>query len=174
MKRAIARACSLLGALLLAGAALQACSPSPEPPSETLIEAGDDPAVAESIKDAVRTLDVFWDKFDTRAAGADSFVVKLAMRAPDGYVEYVWADLIRHSDSEVVARLAVDPVHLKDLAFGSEVRVSPQLISDWGYEKGGKLYGHFTTRALISHMTPEQLAMVKDQLAPTPLELEDR
>ena len=159
----------------LASLSLQACSaPKPAVQSETLIDTGDDPAVAASTREAIKTLDAFWSKIDQRDPAASKFVVKLALRADDGYIEHIWANYVSRTDREIVARIADDPVHLKGIAFGSEVRVKPELISDWGYEKAGKLYGYYTTRALMSRMSPEQLAEVEGRLSPKPLETEAR
>ncbi len=155
----------------LASLSLAACSDlKPEVQSETLVDTGNDPAVAASTKEAVKTLDVFWSKFAQQDPGSSQFSVKLALKADDGYVEHIWARLVSHTDREVVAKIADDPVHLKGIVFGSEVRVSKALISDWGYEKGGKMFGYYTTRALLPLATPDQRAEAAARLSPTPLE----
>ena len=168
--RPFRRALPIVAAALLAGPLLHACSP-PHSAGDPLLEPpADDPALAEATKKAVSTLGMFWAKFDTHAAGTSDYNVKLRLIGQDGYVEYIWAEPLRHSTEEVVARLANDPVHLAGLKFGSEVRAPVGQIADWSYEKEGKLFGHFTTRALVKWATPEQRAEYEHLLAPTPLE----
>eukprot|EP01035_Chromulina_nebulosa_P035763 gene35763-48090_t len=94
------------------------------------------------------------------------------MTGQDGFKEFIWAEPVRHTDDEVIARLANEPQHLRGLTLGSEVRVKKDLIFDWGYEKGGKLYGHFTTRVLMNKFTPEERAEVEGRFSPMPLEPE--
>ena len=164
------RALPIIAAALIAGPLMHACS-EPDTSGDPLIEpARNDPALAAATRQAVSTLDVFWSKFDTQAAGTSDYFVKLRMTGQDGYVEYIWAEPVRHSADEVVARLANDPVHLEGLELGSEVRAPPGEIADWSYTKNSKMYGHFTSRALAKWATPEQRAGYDRLLAPTPLE----
>ena len=88
----------------------------------------------------------------------------------DGVELMVWADPISHSATEVVATLANDPVHLEGVRHGSRVTVTPDTVVDWAYEKNGKLYGHYTTRALLGRMPAGDRAQVEPLLSPTPLE----
>lgn len=168
--RRVMQALPIIAAILIAGPSMQACS-APNSEGDPLIEpSADDPALAEATKQAVSTLGIFWSKFDTHAAGTRNYDVKLRLVGQDGYVEYIWAEPVRHSADEVVAHLANEPVHLAGLKLGSEVRASVGQIADWAYAKDGKLYGHFTSRALAKWATPEQRALYERVLAPTPLE----
>ena len=157
-----------LAAALLCAPMLLGCSPH-ETPAD-IVEAPNDVAVDAAMRDAVKSLGVFWAKFDAREAGLSDYTVKLAMKAKGGGTELIWAEPISHSDTEVVARLLNDPVYLADVEYGSVVHVSPDLVVDWAYTKASKAYGHYTTRALKSRFTPEQRAETEGLLAPTPLE----
>jgi len=167
---------AFVAALLLAAPALQACSqPTPAAGEDRLITPPeDDRALNVAMKKAVETQDIFWAKFDAREPGTSNYGVKLEMIAPDGFHEYIWAEPVSHTPDQVVARIANEPVHLKGVSLGSEVRVKADTLWDWTYQKGGKAYGHFTTRALMSSATPEQRAEVQGLLAPTPLESDAR
>jgi uncharacterized protein YegJ (DUF2314 family) len=172
MMRTAFRIAALTLVVALSAPTLQACSDrAPVAESETLIEPPpDDPAVLAAMKQAIDTQNVFWTKFDAREPGVTNYAVKLGMTGSDGYKEFIWAEPIRREGGEVVARLANEPVHLTGLQLGSEVRVKQDLVFDWTYEKGGKAFGHFTTRALMRHATPAQRAETEGLLAPTPLE----
>jgi uncharacterized protein YegJ (DUF2314 family) len=154
--------------IALATAMLSACSQ----PADRLIEPGvDQPRVDAAMAEASKSLPQFWAKFDAREPGTTDFVVKLAMPAGHG-TEYIWADPVSHSDTEVVATLANEPFHIEGVHSGSRVIVRPEKVVDWTYEKNGKLYGHFTTRALLRQMTAAERAQVEPDLSPTPLEAE--
>ncbi|MDZ4370241.1 MAG: DUF2314 domain-containing protein [Phenylobacterium sp.] len=169
-----ARVGLVVAAALLGAPSTAACAPRPEAPKETAEDlvnvAPDDGAMEKAKADARRTLGLFWSKFDARAAGIDSFSVKVGLPVKDGGAEHLWATPLRRDSETIVVRIANDPVYIKDLAYGDEIEVEPELISDWAYEKNGKLYGHFTTRALLSSLTPEQRAEIEGTLATTPIE----
>ncbi|MCR5879985.1 DUF2314 domain-containing protein [Phenylobacterium sp. J367] len=162
----IGAAMTLLAACGQGGAA-PAAEAIVQPPAE-------DAALAAAEKRARETLPVFWSKFDQQAPGTSNYSVKVALQAPGGYTEHIWAQPLTHSEAEVVAKLLNDPVRVTGLAYGSEVRVQPNQISDWAYGKDGKYYGHFTTRALTQYATPEQRAQAAAILAAEPLETEVR
>ena len=162
----------VVAAVLLCGPMLQACSDQkPQNPGDRIINTtADDAALNAAMKQAVDTLDVFWAKFDAKPPGTDNYAIKLGMTGQDGFKEFIWAEPVRRTNDEVVARLANEPEHLRGLTLGSEVHVKQDLIFDWGYERNGKLYGHFTTRVLMNRMTPEELAEVEGRFSPTPIE----
>jgi uncharacterized protein YegJ (DUF2314 family) len=158
--------------LLTAALVLGACSEAQAPPaSETLIDTPqDDPAMDAAMKQAVDTQGIFWAKFEKKEPGTSEYAVKLAITGQDGYREFIWAEPIRRTNREVVAKLLNVPVHLQGLELGSEVRADRNLVFDWSYEKGGRAYGQYTTRVLLDRMSPAQRAEAEAMLAPTPLE----
>jgi uncharacterized protein YegJ (DUF2314 family) len=166
----VLKAGAIVGALMLVSAALSACSAPPAGQERLLEPSADDPAVNTAMRQAVETQDIFWRKFGAKEPGTTDYAVKLKMTAEDGYKEFIWAEPVRREGAEIVARLANEPVHLRNLRLGSEVRVSRDLIADWTYTRNGKAYGHFTTRALKKLATPEELAEIEGVLSPTPLE----
>lgn len=162
------RAAVAFGAIAMAVTTVAACAPRET--SADIIEAKGNAAVEAAMVEAQTTLGGFWTKFDEKPAEISDYTIKVAIKTEGGGTEYLWSEPIGHSPTEVVARLENDPVYLPDLQYGSTVRVAPAQIVDWAYEKTGKLYGHFTTRALLPGMTPPQRAQVEPLLAPTPLE----
>lgn len=150
---------------------LTACSQPDAVKADRVIDTSpDDAAMNAAKKRATETLVQFWTKFDGQAQGVTHYVVKLGLTGQDGFVEFIWAEPVRREGDQVVARLANEPEHLRPLRLGSEVRVSQRLIADWGYQKDGQMYGHFTTRVLLPKMPSEERAQVELLLAPTPLE----
>jgi uncharacterized protein YegJ (DUF2314 family) len=162
---------ALLGAPLTA-----ACSAPKAPVKETakdLVNVDPDDAAVEKAKAEARsTLGLFWAKFDARDPSVEGYSLKVGLPVKGGGQEHLWATPLSHDAETVVVRVANDPVYIKDLAYGDEIEVEPALISDWSYRKNGKLYGHFTTRAMMPTATPAQRAQVEGMLSPTPLEAE--
>lgn len=162
-------AAGLLGAAMLALAA-PACSQ----PQEAFIEvAEDDAAMDAAIASAKASLPLFWGRFEARTPEYSDFTVKAGMTTAGGQgTEHIWIDLVDYRDGKIRGRLANEPVHLGEhLAYGSEVEVPESIISDWGYTKGEVIYGHFTTRVLMTRQDPDA-TLAEYGLSPTPLESE--
>lgn len=151
-----------------AGAALvlAACGPKDQITSVS----ADDAKVNAAIAQAKQTLPAFWAAYDGQEPGASHYQVKAAMRTAHGGVEHIWVDVLSHSGLAVRGALANDPEDLGALKYGSSVAVDEKIISDWLYEKGGKVYGGYTIRALLDRASPDERKRVEAQLAPTPLE----
>ena len=157
----------LLGAAVLgATPTLGACSD----PEDLVHTTDDDAAVNGAIQEARRTLPVFWEKYEAQAAGYDAFALKVGLDADGGGVEHIWVSDITREGDKVFGHVANDPVDIATLSNRDRVEVEIQRVSDWQYTRDGKLYGHFTTRALFPKANPEQRAMAAELFAPTPLE----
>jgi uncharacterized protein YegJ (DUF2314 family) len=130
----------------------------------------DDPTVNAAIAQARATLPIFWKKFDAHAPGVSAYRIKAALTSAHGGVEHIWIDVLSHSGVAVRGTLANDPADLADLKFGSEVTAPVEKISDWMYQKDGKIYGAFTLRVLADRQGSAERARVRAMLPPTPLE----
>lgn len=157
---------------MLAIPVVSACGRTPErAPEEELIFAKEaDAEVAAATAEARRTLPVFWGKFDARPAGYADYALKVGLKTSGGGVEHIWMDVLDRRDGKVRGVLANEPYELPGLKAGSQVEVEEALISDWQYSKGGKLYGHFTTRALTSRANAAQRAQAAELFSPQPVE----
>jgi len=152
---------AVAGAVVIAG-----CSPK-----EKLVPvAPTDPKVNAAIAQARATLPTFWEKFDNQAPGVTHYEVKAKLVTPRGCCEHIWVDVESHNDLAVRGTLANNPVELTGVRFGSEITFGPERISDWLYQKNGKIYGGYTVRALAERMSPEEQRQAERQLSPTPLE----
>jgi uncharacterized protein YegJ (DUF2314 family) len=160
----------VLAALLVAGA----CTRTAEADDEIMLIDPDDKAVNQAKGEAVRTLPVFWSKFDAKDQGASLYLVKVALHAKGGGDEIVWAEPLQHAPDEVVVRIANRPIYLAEPKLHDVIHVPPEDLVDWSYEKNGKLYGNFVTRSTMSRAKPEERAFMEAHLAPTPLESESR
>jgi len=130
---------------------------------------GDRDRLAASAE-AIKTLPIFWAKFDNPAPGTDGYFLKVALHYGRNGLEHFWATPLRRDGDKVTVRLANDPIYVKGVKNGQVMTVKLASVSDWTYSKDGKAYGHFTPRMLARKGTPEQRAEIEALLAPTPLE----
>jgi uncharacterized protein YegJ (DUF2314 family) len=132
------------------------------------------PEVVSAMAEARRTLAIFWRRYDAKTPGADQFALKVSFPTRHGGQEYMWVAPTQRTDAEVVGQLIDEPEKVEGLKPGDQVRFDPGRIADWGYERGGKVYGNFTTRILLNNFSPEDRAHAAAHFSPTPLETEDR
>jgi uncharacterized protein YegJ (DUF2314 family) len=151
---------------------LSACAREPErsPEQELIFSEEQDAAVAAASNEARKSLPVFWAKFDAKPAGYGDYAVKAAFKTRGGSTENIWVNVIGRADGTVTGELANEPYDLSALKLGDQVEVDETAISDWQYSKGGKLYGHFTTRALTARANAAQRAQSAELFSPQPLE----
>lgn len=162
-----------LAILAAATVGLVACgqADSAQPLSEKMIYTDGGAELDKARAEAVRTLPTFWTKFYAKTPDTSDFALKVKLATDDGKgSEYIWAEPIRQTGDIVVVRLVNEPVHVKSLKYGSEVRSNVSDIWDWSYFKGERAYGHFTTRVLMKEANPQERAEFEALAAPTPLE----
>ena len=135
-----------------------------------VVQDDDKADVDAAIAQARETLPLFWRKFE--AGEADEFQLKAGLTTPNGATEHIWVRPSGWQDDKVIARLTSDPIDLEDVRAGDEVLIEPERISDWGYFKGGRLYGAFTQRAMLKYSEPKLRRQIEAALSPTPLEAE--
>lgn len=164
MRRAVLAA--FVGVLLVTTPVVSACAQA----EDLIVVPVEDPQVDAAIAEARKTLPIFWGKFDANLAGYDRFALKVGLPTGGGAEEHIWMNVVSRSGGKVVGELANEPYDLGELKSGSRVEVDEALISDWQYQKGGKLYGHFTARALLPRANAAQRAEAAELFAPQPLE----
>ncbi|MFP5448037.1 MAG: YegJ family protein [Alphaproteobacteria bacterium] len=138
---------------------------------EMVFTAEDDPVVLAATAKARETLPIFWRLHAANPEGYSAFALKVGLpTVTPGNEEHIWVvDVVRDADGGR-GRLANTPHDLGRLQAGSPVTFKDDQISDWQYEKGGKLYGHFTSRAMMDRWNAAQRAQGLALFAPEPLE----
>jgi uncharacterized protein YegJ (DUF2314 family) len=106
------------------------------------------------------TLADFFMHVGSPAPGETGFLIKYDLLPEPNQAEFIWAEVISHTPGVTIAKLANEP---RDTRFkmGQRVTVSDGEIIDWGYYKGGVMQGQFTTRALLSTVSPEEAAAIR-------------
>ena len=118
------------------------------------------------------------DRFFTRVMNAegttrDDASIKVAIPTHGQNAEVIWVDTITRHEGGFLGRLANTPRGLPDLFLGDTVFFTDDQIRDWSFVgQDGKLYGSYTTRALLPHLTTDQAARIAAILStrPTPVD----
>jgi uncharacterized protein YegJ (DUF2314 family) len=131
-------------------------------PDPTIQVRADD-AEMEAAKRAGRSsLPKFFAALARPAADERDFALKFDL-TPKGTTEFIWAQDISVSRGRIIGRLGNVPM-AKGYALGSPVVIDPAHVVDWGYFKGGRMQGHFTTRVLLKRMPPKEAAQMRAAL----------
>ena len=159
------RAGVVLIMVLALGAGMAAC----EQTSATFVPTKEgDEALAKAESDARASADIFWDAWNERRPGDGEFMVKPGMRTRSGELEYIWVDLLSREGARVFGRLANDPNGF-DAKYGDEVAFDVNEVVDWAFKRDGKMFGMYSTRALMSRLNPQQAAEARAILSDSPL-----
>ena len=103
-----------------------------------------------------------------RRPGDGEFMVKPGMSTSSGELEYIWVDLLSREGARVFGRLANDPNGF-DAKYGDEVAFDVNEVVDWAFKRDGKMFGMYSTRALMSRLNPQQAAEARAILSDSPL-----
>ncbi len=170
------RRTSLTLAAGLAALSLAACGQSESAaPADTAVKGdeivefrAEDAAMNAAIAEAKASLPVFLARLDSGALqSGDS--LKVGFHTDQGR-EHIWVDHIARKGDELTGTLANEPNWMPGLHQGSPVTFDPALVTDWSYEKDGKLWGNYTTRVMLPSLAPEEAEAVKANLSDTPTE----
>ena len=124
-----------------------------------------------AAKDKARaSITIFWDSFAEPGADDYDFRLKAALPRRDGQtgVEEAWVENIARAPDKIVGELADQPRYLGDLAEGAIVEFQPEQIVDWGFLRGEKLLGNYTTRVMLPRMDTVQADWLRALLSNTP------
>lgn len=113
----------------------------------------DHPDMDAAFRRARETLPHFLAKFREAPATAGNFCLKVRFATDGGGTEHIWVENIECLEDGFRARLANDPNSLPRHKLGDTVLFATDRVSDWAYAVNGVYHGHFTTRALLRHMS---------------------
>lgn len=161
-------------ALLIAAALLAASLPAfaqSEDPNNVVQVAQDDVEMNAARERAWQSLPGFWTRFDNDAEVRETAVLKLRFPAKDGGLEVMWVRELIRKDGVVTGVLDNEPI--MDVGVQPDQRFTLDLsqIVDWGYYRGDKRWGFFTTRVMLARMPTEKAASLgAASLSATPIE----
>jgi uncharacterized protein YegJ (DUF2314 family) len=166
---------SMMLVLLLA---LAGCSGSKTPETADTPDGAQPPGAAQ----VVTPEEPVYDDKEMEAAVAraksevDTFIAELAsptgteheIKAPvedKGEIEHLWISNVTFENGEFKGKINSQPEFVQNVKAGQDWTVKKEDISDWMFMRDGKMHGNYTTRALITTMTPEEAAEFKSTLA---------
>eukprot|EP01030_Chromulinospumella_sphaerica_P016570 gene16570-16385_t len=155
-------------ALLIAAALLAAPLPAfaqSEDPNNVVQVAQDDVEMNAARERARQSLPGFWTRFDNDAEVRETAVLKLRFPAKDGGLEVMWVRELVRKDGVVTGVLDNEPI--MDVGVQPDQRFTLDLsqVVDWGYYRGDKRWGFFTTRLLLELFSEEIPARMQAQAA---------
>lgn len=109
---------------------------------------GDDPEMMAATAEAKKTWPDFVKAFRNKPENSENFAAKFPFDAPD-QKEFMWVEVVSINGDTVVGRLGNDPVWVKDLKLGDEVKMKVSQLSDWMYLKDGEIVGGYTVKVLM-------------------------
>ena len=115
---------------------------------------GDDPKMLAATAEARKTWPEFVKAFRNKPENSESFAAKFPFDAPD-QKEFMWVEVVSINGDTVVGRLGNDPVWVKDLKIGDQVKMKISELSDWMYLKDGEIVGGYTVKVLMEKQKQE-------------------
>ena len=112
----------------------------------------------------------FLHVIDTEGRGRADAAVKIAVPVDDTMVEAIWITPFAEFDGQFIGILANDPQGLSDLGQGDAIMFDASQVRDWYFfGRDGKMYGSYTTRAMLPALEPAEAAEIAALLSSDPL-----
>lgn len=124
-----------------------------------------------AMAEAVTTLPALLaQQTDTEGFGQPGTMLKVAFELEGGGAEIIWvAPFWTDGSGNFVARLANEPNFMGNLHVGDRVRFTTDMIRDWSWHDGRQLWGNYTTRVMLPHLSEAEAAQLRQVLSPTPI-----
>ncbi len=95
--------------------------------------------------------------------------MKVALEAGDGGTVSIWVTPIDTAEGRVMGRVADAPEGLSVVGEGDVVAFEQDQVQDWYFiGRNGRMYGNYTTRALLAGMSSGAAAQLRATLSLTP------
>ena len=124
----------------------------------------DDPEMVAAIAKARETLPQFWTTFAQPKSDETHFCLKVKITDKHG-TEHFWADNIERKDGKITGTINNDAEIVKSVKLGDRIEIPSADISDWLYERKGKLVGCYTMKAMFKKMPAKEVDEFKSRLA---------
>lgn len=123
-----------------------------------------------AVAEALRTLPIFWSLYETDQQVRLTGKLKVGFPFGKDGREHMWLHDIRREGGAITGVLENIPEAPMAIRKGDRVPIDPAEISDWSYSRDGRLFGNFTTRAMLKYLEPELVRQLRDLLSDRPLE----
>lgn len=117
-----------------------------------------DVEMVEAIAKARATLPDFWAKFQAKPADIEGFSIKVRIPYGKDHAEHFWLTDIETDGKQHSGIISNEPNNATHVKKGQRYSFTDAEISDWLYQRHGKIIGNETMRPLLKRMPPERAA----------------
>lgn len=141
--------------------------------ADTLLIAPNDAAMSQAQTAARSTLTrALLTAMQKNGKLSRSIALKVAIpvgRKANNDTEVIWVENITRTANGFAGKLQNTPVEIRNKRKGSRVRFTNQQIADWALPASdGRLFGHYTTRAMLPHLDAQTRKSIEATLQPHP------
>jgi uncharacterized protein YegJ (DUF2314 family) len=133
----------------------------------------EDPDMVRAIEEARSHLDLVLSKLvdeEGKIHLALNLKAQLPVNRLDVKAEVIWVSELALDGDRFHGKIASEPAYLAGVALGDPVSFTRAQIADWSVlSTDGRMYGHYTTRALLDDLPRAEAAAIADLLSPDPL-----
>ena len=128
-------------------------------------------AMLEAQTDARKYLEMFLDHvLDENGMAQENAAIKIALTGYGHDDEYIWVSPFGIRDGRYVGLLANEPRTIDSKHLGDPVVFDADQVRDWYFfGDDGKMYGSYTTRAMLKEMSANSARQITQILSPTPV-----
>lgn len=124
----------------------------------------DDVEMNAAIATARATLPEFWVMFERKSPTDSAFALKVKIQDERG-TEHFWLTSIERRNGRIFGTIDNNPNIVRSVKLGDRIPIPEADISDWLYQRGDKMVGNFTLRALFKQMPAEEVKRFKAIMA---------
>lgn len=148
-------------AAILAAFALASLPMAASAQSDTLVTVpNEDPEMAAAIAKARAGLPAFWQSFARTGSGEEGFAIKVAIK--DGAdVEHFWLVDVARDGDKLSGTINNEPGIVSNVENGARYEFTEADISDWLFQRNGKMVGNETMRPLLKRMPKAEAAQYR-------------
>jgi uncharacterized protein YegJ (DUF2314 family) len=130
---------------------------------DTLVESGyDEQEMEAAIARARKEVDTFVAEL-SKPTG-ENHAVKVPI-TDKGQTEHFWLINVSYRNGQFEGEINNEPGMVKNVRMGEKRKVNKAEISDWMFMRGGKLYGNYTMRPLLTTMPKEEADKYRSMFA---------
>ena len=95
--------------------------------------------------------------------------VKVIVPIDDTLAEVIWVAPFARTGQSFFGYLQNEPEHMEGYQVGDSIRFGQDQIADWYLSRDGKVFGNFTTRVMLPHLSEEDRAWLSEMLSDQPI-----
>ncbi|QGX98952.1 DUF2314 domain-containing protein [Roseovarius faecimaris] len=123
-----------------------------------------------AVARATDSLDLFLrHALDAQSRSVPDAGVKVIVPIDDTLAEVIWVAPFARTGQSFFGYLQNEPEHMEGYQVGDSIRFGQDQIADWYLSRDGKVFGNFTTRVMLPHLSEEDRAWLSEMLSDQPI-----